>query len=319
MFRYIPDQLPPSAPLVVVLHGCTQNARQFATASGWVQLADKWGIALALPEQKPANNGLNCFTWFQASDATRDQGEALSIKQMVDKMSADYKVDEKRVYVTGLSAGGGMTAVMLATYPEVFAGGGIVAGLPYGCTIQCMGTGRPFGGPVVGLPSGPVPNFSDGSTVDVPLSPGICLYFPQFCPSFESFEDHTLTPSAWGELVRKASHYTGPYPKVSIWHGTADTLVNPINASELVEQWVNVHGIDPTSGVSDTVKGFPHQTFRDASGKLVVESYSITGMGHGEPVDPGTGEDRCGTAGPFVIDVDICASFFIANFWGLIN
>jgi poly(3-hydroxybutyrate) depolymerase len=133
MFKYIPDQLPASAPLVVVMHGCTQNARTFADEAGWIKIADKLHLALALPEQIQANNQRNCFNWFQASDNKRDHGEALSIKQMVDKMKSDHNIDPRRVFATGLSAGGAMTSVMIATYPDVFAGGGIVAGLPYGC------------------------------------------------------------------------------------------------------------------------------------------------------------------------------------------
>jgi poly(3-hydroxybutyrate) depolymerase len=69
--------------------------------------------------------------------------------------------------------------------------------------------------------------------------------------------------------------------------------------------------------VSDTVKGFPHEVFKDASGNAVVETFSITGMDHGVPVDPGSGPDQCGSTAPFVLDVHICSSLFIARFWGL--
>ena len=119
--------------MVVVMHGCKQNARTYAEESGWIHLADKLHVGLAMPEQVRADNQNFCFNWFQPGDITRDQGEALSIKQMVDQMESDHSIDPKQVYVTGLSAGGAMTSVMLATYPEVFAGDGIVAGLPYGC------------------------------------------------------------------------------------------------------------------------------------------------------------------------------------------
>jgi poly(hydroxyalkanoate) depolymerase family esterase len=319
MFKYVPDQIPPSAALVVVMHGCAQNARTFADESGWIQLADKLRLALALPEQTQANNVQNCFNWFQSSNSKRDRGEALSIKQMVDKMKADHSIVPKRVYATGLSAGGAMTSVMLATYPDVFAGGGIVAGLPYGCAnnftdaLQCMSTGQPFASPVVGLPG--VPGLPSGPIVNVPLPPGMCLFFPLFCPSTT---DQSITPSDWGNFVRQASNHTGPFPKVSIWHGSGDTTVTPVNETEEMQQWTNVHGIDSTSAVHDTVKGFPHQTFKDTTGNAVVETYNITGMSHGYPVDPGTGADQCGTADQFVINKHICSSFFMAKFWGLV-
>ncbi len=120
------------APLVVVLHGCTQHAESFAADSGWLALAERCGFALLAPEQTAANNLNRCFNWFQPEDATRDQGEAASIAGMVAAMLRDGRLDAKRVFVTGLSAGGAMTAVMLAAYPELFAAGAIVAGLPYG-------------------------------------------------------------------------------------------------------------------------------------------------------------------------------------------
>ena len=130
---YVPDSLPAHAPLVIVLHGCTQTATGYDIGSGWSRLAEKYGFAVLLPEQKRENNANLCFNWFVKTDNRRGSGEALSIKQMIDKALADHDLDRERVYINGLSAGGAMTSVMLATYPEVFAGGAIIAGLPYGC------------------------------------------------------------------------------------------------------------------------------------------------------------------------------------------
>jgi feruloyl esterase len=132
MFAHIPKNLADGSPLVVVLHGCTQNAASYDLGAGWSTLADRYGFALVLPEQQRANNPNLCFNWFETEDIRRGGGEALSIRQMVDKMKRDYRIDPRRVYVTGLSAGGAMTSVMLASYPDVFAGGAIIAGLPYG-------------------------------------------------------------------------------------------------------------------------------------------------------------------------------------------
>ncbi len=132
MLGYVPPGLPAGAPLVVVLHGCGQNASGYDHGSGWSALADRHGFALLFPEQERANNGNLCLNWFQPGDVTRGEGEVLSIRQMIDQMITTYRLNPARVYITGLSAGGAMTAAMLATYPEVFAGGAIIAGLPYG-------------------------------------------------------------------------------------------------------------------------------------------------------------------------------------------
>lgn len=130
---YMPEGLPKQAPLVVVLHGCTQTAASYDHGAGWSQLADRQGFALLYPEQQRANNPNLCFNWFVPKDIERDSGEAFSIAQMVETMIEVHGLHRRRVFITGLSAGGAMTSVMLATYPELFAGGAIIAGLPFGC------------------------------------------------------------------------------------------------------------------------------------------------------------------------------------------
>lgn len=150
--RYVPDQLPCGRPLVVVLHGCTQSAAGYDHGSGWSALADEHGFAVLFPEQQRANNPNLCFNWFVPDDIRRGSGETLSIRQMVATMIAAHALDPTRVYVTGLSAGGAMASVLLATYPEVFAGGAIIAGLPFGTATsipeafdRMRGSGSPDG------------------------------------------------------------------------------------------------------------------------------------------------------------------------------
>jgi len=133
MFAHAPGHLPPKAPLVIALHGCTQTADEYDHGTGWSSLADSLGFAVAYPQQQPANNPKNCFSWYLPGDIARGHGEALSIREMVEHAIATFAADRGKVFVTGLSAGGAMASVMLATYPEIFAGGAIIAGLPYGC------------------------------------------------------------------------------------------------------------------------------------------------------------------------------------------
>ncbi|HWM06735.1 MAG TPA: PHB depolymerase family esterase [Actinophytocola sp.] len=274
MFRYVPDGLPTGRPVVVALHGCTQNAAGYGTGAGWVQLADRWGFAVVLPEQQSANNFNKCFNWFEPGDTSRGQGEAESVAQMVRRTITDTGANAGRVHVTGLSSGGAMTAVMLATYPDMFAGGGIVAGIAYRCAasmvdaFSCMNPGK------------------------------------------------NLTPAQLGDAVRGASQHPGPWPTVSIWQGDADFTVRPANATELVEQWTNVHGIPPTPTSTDTVAGYPHAVYA-GGGATLVETYTITGMGHGQPLDPGTADGQCGQAGAYLLDVDICAAWHLSATWNL--
>lgn len=275
MFEYIPTGLATNRPVVVALHGCTMSASTYDDESGWTKWADQMQFALVLPQQQSANQSNKCFNWWLPGDQSRDQGEALSVKQMVDWEIANRGIDTNRVYVTGLSAGAAMTNVMLAAYPDVFKGGAPVAGVPYKCAVNALQTGA----------------CNRGQT--------------------------NKTPVQWGDLVRGASSWAGPWPKVSIWHGTSDATVDVKNLTETMEQWTNVNGVDQTADVSDTVAGFPHKVYKDGSGNARVETYSLTGMGHGQPIDPGAGAQQCGVAGAYSLDVNICGSYYIALWFGL--
>ena len=275
MLVYVPARLAPRPALVVVLHGCGQDAAGYDAGAGWSDLADRHGFALLYPQQTSSNNPKSCFNWFRSGDIARDRGEALSIRQMVEAATAAYGIARERVYVTGLSAGGAMTAVMLATYPDVFAGGAVIAGLPYGGAR------------------------SVGEALD------------------SMFKGRTHTADEWGDLVRAASSHEGPWPTVSIWHGSADATVKPTNATELVKQWTDVHGVGATTRRRSNVDGHLREVWTDAAGREVVESFTVAGMGHGTPLHVGTGADRAGAAGPFLLDVGISSSHHIAAFWGL--
>ena len=87
---YVPEGLAKGAPLVVVLHGCTQSARGYDHGSGWSAAADEHGFAVLFPEQQRANNPNLCFNWYQTQDARRGGGEALSIRQMVNAMQVRH-------------------------------------------------------------------------------------------------------------------------------------------------------------------------------------------------------------------------------------
>ena len=268
---YTPERLREGAPLVVVLHGCTQTAADYDYGSGWSVLADRLGFALLFPEQQRSNNPNLCFNWFLSDDSKRNLGEPLSIRQMIETVVAAHGIDRSRVFVTGLSAGGAMAAIMLAAYPEMFAGGAIIAGLPYGCAKTVA----------------------------------------------EAFERMKGNGLADGDArMREASDHMGPWPIVSIWHGTADQTVHPANADAIVRQWQKVHGLDENPSRSELVDNYPRRVWCDAKGRAVIEMYSITGMGHGTPLST-TGDDACGASGPHMLEANICSTLRIAEFWGL--
>lgn len=280
MFRYVPSSMPAGAPLVVMLHGCLQNASDFS-AVGIDALADELKFYVVYAQQQSANNPDECFDWFgqyntpsNKANITRGQGENESIKEMVDKMKGDFSVDASRVYVIGFSSGAAMAAVMMAAWPDVFAAGGIDAGIPYNCPSQ------------------------SNSDVFTCMNPG-----------------KTQTPAQWSQAVRAAyPSWNGPWPRASIWQGTQDTTVATANAVELVKQWTDVHGLTQTPTASAMDDGQQHDSFADSSGDVQVERWQVAGMSHGFAVDTAT---SCGMAGSYIYDEHICTVRHMVAFFGL--
>lgn len=132
MWSWTPADLPRGAPLVVVLHGCGQSAQGYAAGTGWLALAENRRFALLAPEQARANNPARCFNWFEPKDTARGRGEAASVRAMIDRMFELHRLDRRRVFVTGLSAGGCMSLTLMAAYPDVFAAGAVIAAAPVG-------------------------------------------------------------------------------------------------------------------------------------------------------------------------------------------
>ncbi|RST86031.1 PHB depolymerase family esterase [Aquibium carbonis] len=257
-------------PLVVVLHGCTQNALAYDHHSGWSQLAHDAGFALLYPEQQRGNNPNLCFNWFLPGDTQRLAGEVLSIRQMIDTMVEMHGIDRDRIFVTGLSAGGAMAASLLATHPEVFAGGAIIAGLAH----------------------------------------GIARTVPE---AFDRMRGQGLPPErTLQRLLRDGSDHRGPWPRISIWQGTADQTVAASNAEAIAAQWRGAHGLDEASSHFRTSGVVTTQVWHDPAGDAVLEMNMVAGMGHGTPLASGLG-----APGPYMLDVGVSSTREIARFWGI--
>jgi poly(hydroxyalkanoate) depolymerase family esterase len=261
MYEYAPANLAANAPLVVALHGCGQNASDYFAHSGWQKYADQYGFALVFPQQTTFNSLTTCFQWYDSTKDTRGRGEAASVVSMVDHAVAQYGSDTGRVYVTGLSGGGGMTADLLADYPDVFAGGAVDSGLPAQCATTIIASSACQFGTVALSPAqwGAKVRGSD---------PGYAGPWPKVA-IWQGTADFTVSPLNGPSLV---SQWTNV-------HGISQTA----------------------SSTQSLPGGTTLRTYNDASGNPAVEFYSIAGMGHGLAVNPGSGADQCGATGAFYL------------------
>jgi len=278
MLAYAPaKRLRAGSPLIVVLHGCGQDAEMFARNAGWIALAEQIGAALVLPEQTAKNSTGRCFNWFHPGDVRRGGGEAMSIRQMVSAAIYRFSSDPRRVFIVGLSAGGAMALAMLAAYPTVFAAGAVVAGMPLGAA-------------------------RGGATALLRMR----------------HADRLSSRESLAEAVRRAAPKTIKprlWPRLSIWHGGNDKIIDPGNGEIIAAQWSAVNGL----AEAPTLESFPQPGVRRRIWKTprrsVVEFWTLSEMGHGFPIDaaaPGGGREGFG-----VINAHLPAARHIAAFWGI--
>lgn len=282
MYVHLPEGLSQPAPVVVAMHGCLQSADTYANETGWNDLADKHGFIVVYPEQRLGNNSKNCFSWFEEGDINRDQGEALSIRSMVAYAVDTYGADPGRIYVTGLSAGGCMTAVMLATYPEIFDAGAVIAGIPYKATTTVEGAVPAMRGEIDQTPD-------QWATLVTEQNPGYPGPYPRIA-IFHGSEDVVVSRQNMIELVDQ-------------W-----TQVHTLPADSAVEQ----AGFDNNPNVTQ-------RSYQRAGEAPAVITYEIAEMGHALAVDPGQGPRQGGATGMFAVDVDFFCTYWAAHFFGLVE
>jgi poly(hydroxyalkanoate) depolymerase family esterase len=126
-------------PLVVMLHGCGQDAHDFALGTGMNELAEEYGCLVLYPEQSRGANWHGCWNWFDKANHERGQGEPAMIAGVTQKIIADYAVDRTRVCIAGLSAGGAMAVILGRTYPDLFTAVGCHSGLAHGSATDSFG------------------------------------------------------------------------------------------------------------------------------------------------------------------------------------
>ncbi len=236
-------------PMVVMLHGCTQSADDFAAGTQMNSLADEHGFLVVYPEQPAHANASKCWNWFKQQDQIRDAGEPSLIAGIVREVAVRHGADLRRVFVAGLSAGAAMAVVLGETYPELIAGVGAHSGLPYGCAHDVPSAMAAMKGGRSGLPR------------------------PKNMPG-------AAAPSR-----RKAVQ---PVP-IIVFHGDRDHTVQQTNGAEVVRQAREAHlaqaaGTTLTVNTQDAKapggRSYTRTVHADSAGRAQIEFWTVHGAGH---------------------------------------
>jgi len=253
---HAPANLEPgiAAPLVCMLHGCTQDAASFAAATRMNEAADRHGFIAVYPQQDRGENAQCCWNWFERRHQARGAGEPASIAAVVRELigtTSGLTIDPRRVFVAGLSAGGAMAAILAATYPDLFAAVAVHSGLAYGSATGVAGAFKAMARGVG--------------------DPGAC---------------GRAAHAAMGELAR-------PVPSLVI-HGSADRTVAAVNGEQVLAQSMAANRLAapetcdaelarPAATERGQVRGghaYEHARWTDRRGALMHEWLTVEGMGH---------------------------------------
>lgn len=191
---HLPPELVRQAPMIVMLHGCTQSADDFAAGTRMNLLADQHGFIVVYPEQAQQANPSKCWNWFRPQDQRRDRGEPSMIAGIVRHLVSLHDADPRRVFIAGLSAGAAMAVVLGETYPELFAAVGAHSGLPYASAHDIPSALAAMKGGRSGLPGAAKPSVAK-TTAAVQAVPLIV---------FHGDRDHTVQYSNGVEIVGQA-------------------------------------------------------------------------------------------------------------------
>jgi acetylxylan esterase len=246
MYIYVPNNVRPNPPILMALHQCTGTGPGFFSSTAFASLADQFGFIVIYPD---ANRSGQCWDVSSTQALTRNGGsDPVGLMSMITYAEQHFNGNPSQVYVTGASSGAMMTDVMLADYPDVFKAGAAFMGVPYHCF---------FTGTVDGWNSA--------------------------CANGQV----SMTAQQWGDLVRNTADpgYTGPRPRVQLWHGTADGTLNFNNFGQEVLQWTNVLGVSSTPVSTTTPQANWTETMYGSTTNPSVEGISISGAGHVLPIE----------------------------------
>lgn len=297
---YAPPSLkPPSAPAVVLMHGCLQGPREFFEDSGWRQVADERGLLLVVVEFD--DPGEHCLWWFepeQRRPATARQGDAI-VRGLAEARRV-FQVPQGENFASGLSAGAAMTVVLMALYPDTFAAGAPVAGVPFDCSSLTEHSRLTWKGQPCAVPG--------------------MQELPQACACMAGDVEHT--PEEWAAAVTAVHPDRRHWPRMSVWQGSTDPIVVCLNGLQIASQWSALHG-GKAPAVSCPGRqgkiiaernsaGDQRWLLPGDDGRPLVELRLLDGFTHAMPI---ASEQNCGKSGKGFAQAGVCAARDIADFF----
>jgi len=254
MYIYVPDRPAANPPILVVSHFCGGSASAVfgqAQGGGIVAAADRYGFIMIFPQTTNPATSAKCWDVGSRQSLTHDGGgDTQAVAQMVRYTIATYGANADRVYATGDSSGAMMTQALLAVYPDIFKAGASFAGVPAGCWSAGWTAASNWGG-----------TCASGNDI--------------------------MSAQQWGDLVRGMfAGYAGRRPRVQLFHGDADAIINYRNFGEAIKEWTNVLGLatNPTSTSSGLTLGThpaTRQQWTDACGRVALDAFTSLGGDHG--------------------------------------
>lgn len=240
-----------AAPLIVALHGCTQNPDNFAAGTRFNTLADTYGFLVLYPQQTSSYNSNSCWNWFEPSHQTRGSGEPAILVGMVNQVKSQYTIDNNRVYATGLSAGAAMSSILGACYPDVFAAVGVHSGLEYKAATDSTGafTAMSSGGP---NPDTAGQQASQCAGTNKRVIPVIV---------FHGTSDYTVQSVNGDQIIQQFAQ-------------TDDYADDGSNNDSITATASSTQNGQVSGGYAYTVYNYNY------NGKVLLQKYKITSMGH---------------------------------------
>lgn len=280
MYVYKPTNNNMQVPLVVVLHGCVQTANEISEQSGWNTLADSNNFMVIYPQQKVENNLNKCFNWYENEDISKNDGESDTIKEIIQYAIQNFDIDSTKIFVAGISAGGAMTNVLLANYPDLFNSGAILSGIPFKAANDLATAYAAMQGEVEKTNEKWVAAISENNPDYEGKYPKVVIFHGTDDP-FVSVKNAEIIEMQW-----KGVH------KIE----TEPTIVSNFN------------------GNSDITK-----TTYFKNNYPVIVKYEINNLGHAMAVDPGLEKQQGGNMARFAVDKNFHATYWTAKFFGLIK